>query len=308
MSLFVFFVNGFLESTNSTITVYEKHETKTNYQLSFMLKLLISQFLTTAIMYYVISLIFPGAMWEESGLIPQMSNLILVSSFMPIAQSVLCSIFELVKEKCFPPYSKQPYVPIHQDRLNQQLELQPFDLSSRYTHYIMQVFTISFFAYPMPFGTAVVLVAFLIEFFIDKYRLFLRCSLKDDFNYEMTKISSKLFMSSVWIYALGNFIFAYAFTRVISWPTIVSLTAATLFMVYLWMLPAEWEFTIQDNLLQYEQFSYHYCQRNNLFEHTYRNQNPASKLASGTSARKAHNWFVLQEDLPIVQNIQGIAR
>ena len=306
MSLFVSAVNGFLESTISNITAYEKHETKTNYQLSFMLKLLISQFITTAIMYYVISLIFPGNMWEQSGLIPQMSNLILVSTFLPIGMTILMSIYELIKEKCCPPYGKRPYVQIHQDRLNQQLQLPPFDLSSRYTHYIMQTFTISFFAYPMPFGTAVVVVAFILEFFIDKYRLFLRTSLNDDFNYEMTKVSSKLFMSSVWIYAIGNFIFSYAFTRIISWPCVVSLTAATLFMVYLWMLPAEWEFAIQDHLLQYELFSYHYCWQNHLFEHTYRNQNPASKLASGTSARKAHNWFLLQEDLPIVQKIRGI--
>lgn len=104
----------------------------------------------------------------------------------------------------------------------------------------MQVYTVSFFAYPMPYGTAVVLVAFLLEFWIDKWRLFNRCSLKDDFNYKMTKISSKLFMSSVWIYAVGNFIFAYAFTRRISWPSVVSLTAATLFMLYLWFLPSEW--------------------------------------------------------------------
>jgi len=36
-----------------------------------MLKLLASQFLNTAIMYYVISIyFFEGAMWNEDGLIP----------------------------------------------------------------------------------------------------------------------------------------------------------------------------------------------------------------------------------------------
>lgn len=83
-----------------------------------MLKLLISQFITTGIMYYVISLIFPGFMWEQSGLIPQMGNLILVSTFLPIGMTILMSIVDLIKEKCFPPYNKQPYVQIHQDRLN----------------------------------------------------------------------------------------------------------------------------------------------------------------------------------------------
>lgn len=157
----------------------------------------------------------------------------------------------------------------------------------------------------MPFGTALVLIASIVEFWIDKWRLFCRTSLKDDFNYEMTRISSKLFMSSVWLYAVGNFIFSYAFTGVIRWPNIVSLTAATIFMAYLWLLPAEWEFAIQEHMIQYETLSYHYCQHNNLFEHTYRNQNPASKMSSATSARKAGNWFMLQEDLPLVQNIRN---
>lgn len=101
-----------------TVTVYEKHETKTNFQLSFMLKLLISQFITTAIMYYVISLIFPGYMWEQSGLIPQMSSLILFSTFMPLGQSVICELKSIVMDKCFSPIGKEQNVPMHQDRLN----------------------------------------------------------------------------------------------------------------------------------------------------------------------------------------------
>jgi len=83
-----------------------------------MLKLLLSQFITTAIMYYALSYIFPGFMWEQGGLIPLMSNLILISTFLPIVQTIVCSIYDLIKEKWFPQYGKEPYVNIHQDRLN----------------------------------------------------------------------------------------------------------------------------------------------------------------------------------------------
>jgi len=76
-------------------------------------------------------------------------------------------------------------------------------------------------------------------------------------------------------------------------------------MAYLWLLPAEWEFAIQDNLIQYETLSYHYCWRNNLFEHTYRNQNPATKLSSGTFARRAGNWIHTPEEATLVQNIRN---
>ena len=117
----------------------------------------------------------------------------------------------------------------------------------------------------MPFGTAALLLAFTFEFFFDKYKLFLRSSLKDDFSYEMTKISSKLFMSSVWIYAIGHFTFSYAFTRTISYLSIGLVVLTTLFLVYLWILPSRWETAIQDILQQYEPLCYSYCLFRNMF-------------------------------------------
>jgi len=184
-----------------------------------------------------------------------------------------------------------------------EIELQPFDLASRYTHYIMQTYTISFFAYLMPYGTLVLIITFFLELYIDKLKLFYRSSLKDDFNYEMTRIASKLFMSSVWIYAIGNFIFGIAFTRQITWYNVISLSAATMFMIYLWLLPNSWEYVILDKIIQYEVENYDLCRQTNKFEHTYRNQNPASKLASTSGRKRALNWFTLPEDKAIVQNL-----
>jgi hypothetical protein len=85
-----------------SLTEYEKHESKTDYQLSFMIKLLISQFVTQSIMYYVISLLAPDLMWEASGLIPQMSNLIIVSAVMQTVFNFvnIGSIIQCVMNKC----------------------------------------------------------------------------------------------------------------------------------------------------------------------------------------------------------------
>jgi hypothetical protein len=60
-----------------------------------MIKLLISQFINTAGFYYFISLLFPGFMWEQSGLIPQMSNLIMVSSYMAVGLGIICPLLDL---------------------------------------------------------------------------------------------------------------------------------------------------------------------------------------------------------------------
>jgi hypothetical protein len=184
------------------------------------------------------------------------------------------------------------------------VELPSFRLAKRYTHYIMLTYKISFFAYIVPIGTFALVITFLLEFFIDKWTLFYRSSFKDDFNYEMTRISSKLFMSSVWLYAVGNFIFALAFTVQITWYSIIGLAAATLFVIYLWLLPSRWEFAIIDTFIQYEKPCYDLCTQNNKFEHTYRNQNPATKLSSTTSLHKAENWFMLEQDMPLVKNLR----
>jgi hypothetical protein len=168
----------------------------------------------------------------------------------------------------------------------------------------MQTYTISFFAYLMPYGTLVLIITFFLELYIDKWKLFFRSSLKDDFNYEMTRIASKLFMSSVWIYAMGNFIFGIAFTRQLTWYSVISLSAATIFMIYLWLLPNSWEFIILDKIMRYEAENYDLCKQTNKFQHTYRNQNPASKLASTSCSKRALNWFALPEDQPIIQNLQ----
>jgi hypothetical protein len=63
------------------------------------------------------------------------------------------------------------------------MELPPFDLASRYTFYILQTYTISFYAYIIPYGTPVMIIAFILGFISDKINLFCRSSLKDDFNF-----------------------------------------------------------------------------------------------------------------------------
>jgi hypothetical protein len=120
----------------------------------------------------------------------------------------------------------------------------------------------------------------------------------------MTRISSKLFESSVWLYAVGNFLFSYAFTRKIFIFDILALILTTLFMCYLWLLPKRLEFRMMDQFMQYEPYCYDFCRLTNRFEHTYKNQNPATKLMSGSAKRRADRWFMLKEDIPLVERIR----
>lgn len=146
------------------------------------------------------------------------------------------------------------------------------------------------------------ILLFSVEYLIDKMNLFCRTSLKDDFNFDMTRVATKLFESSVFVFALGNLIFSWQIEHHVSTYAVIGMVVATLFMVYLWLLPSRIENILVANLVRFEQFSYDYCKIMNRFEHTYRNQNPASRLSSLTAVKKMENWALLPEDLQMLQN------
>lgn len=51
--------------------------------------------------------------------------------------------------------------------------------------------------------------------------------------------------------------------------------------------------------------SYDYCRLTNKFEHTYRNQNPASKLSMDDGEWSRQKWVMLRGDLGVVRRIVG---
>jgi len=114
ISIFSNSVNSFLESVLPKVTEYEKHETKTYYQLSFMLKLLISQFINSVLMFFILSLVFPMPMWSPAGLLPQMANMFVVSALMMSLMSLVSPghLFQCIRNRRN--YSGKDRFPVHQ--------------------------------------------------------------------------------------------------------------------------------------------------------------------------------------------------
>ncbi len=67
-----------------------------------------------------------------------------------------------------------------------------FDMTSQYTYYILQVYTISFFASLIPYGSAIMLITFLVAFFTDKANLFWSSTVVDNYSFDMTRLATKL--------------------------------------------------------------------------------------------------------------------
>lgn len=57
-------------------------------------------------------------------------------------------------------------VPEFQINLNKAYEYVEFDIAQRYSYYIIQIFTASFYAYLVPIGIPVLVVVFFVQYWI----------------------------------------------------------------------------------------------------------------------------------------------
>jgi hypothetical protein len=83
-----------------------------------------------------------------------------------------------------------------------------FNMAERYSYYLLQVYTASFYSYLAPIGVIALVVIFFCQYWIDKYNLFTRSSLFVKFNYSLSRNVLVLFEGSILVFACGNVIFS----------------------------------------------------------------------------------------------------
>ena len=72
-------VNYGLSTLIKNLTRQERHLSRTNYILSLIIKTVISQFINTAVLYYVMSRILNDSFTSKVGLVLQVTSLFLIS-------------------------------------------------------------------------------------------------------------------------------------------------------------------------------------------------------------------------------------
>ena len=109
----------------SGLTSFEKHQTRSNHQASMIMKLLITQFTNSALVYYLITVISSRPFMTSAGLIVQVSSLILVSGFINIITNAVNIPYLMRKVKLWWKYryirfesKKNLEVPTFQVKLN----------------------------------------------------------------------------------------------------------------------------------------------------------------------------------------------
>ena len=96
-----------------------------------------------------------------------------------------------------------------QIRINKIYELTEFDIAGRYSYYILQLFTISFYAYLIPIGSLAVGVIICFQYWVDKINMFKRSCNKYNFSYTFSQNIIIVGELSLLIYAIGTLIFSF---------------------------------------------------------------------------------------------------
>lgn len=117
-----------------------------------------------------------------------------------------------------------------------------FDFTSRYSFYLVTLYTALFYSYLVPVGVPIVCIVFFIQYWIDKWTLFRRSSLKYHFGFFLSNETCKILESSVFVFALGNLIFStYLHDLRPNVLNLVGFGVATGFLVLVWITPKKME-------------------------------------------------------------------
>ena len=103
---------------------------------------------------------------------------------------------------------------------------------------MVTLYTALFYAYLVPIGIPTLIIIFCIQYWIDKFTLFKRCSLKNHFSYDLSIYVRRIFESSILVFALGNLIFSYYIEDYkFSALNIISLFIALVYTICVWIAP-----------------------------------------------------------------------
>lgn len=100
-------------------------------------------------------------------------------------------------------------MPTYQIRLNKDYEYPIFDIAGRYSYYLLQVYTCMFYSYLVPVGVLAVAVIFMIQFWIDKVRMFKLSSEYNEIGYFLSRMILKMFEGSLLVFTIGMIYILY---------------------------------------------------------------------------------------------------
>ena len=120
-SLVILCINFLLKSFLTVLSKWEKHKTRTMYTSSLIAKILISQFLNNAIIYWIVELLLPSNAAGNFSIVFNVGVLITLSGFLYVAINIINFKATIRAIKVWFKYRKMTdneKIPIFQSHLN----------------------------------------------------------------------------------------------------------------------------------------------------------------------------------------------
>jgi hypothetical protein len=205
-ALLVYVINTILAFFLDYLSVYEKHKTESDRQLSLNIKTIITQALNTVGTYAILYLIDPVNPLSQFGLVNKILNLVVVAGAVNLFYYIVLPVqlFKWLINKC----RYQPDKPVHmfQIELNRKVEYPPYNFTDAYAYYIIYTFVVSFYNFMVPLATPALIFFFALQYWLDKVNLFKRFSSPMDFSNNYTELMISLFEVSIVFFAVGHFL------------------------------------------------------------------------------------------------------
>lgn len=150
---------------------------------------------------------------SSMGLVTQIYNFIVVSGLVNLIHSFINKDDLWMRlKRWYIYYYRQNTDTVYtkfQISLNKEFELPEFNLVYKYSDYLVTLYTALFYAYLVPIGVPTICIIFVVQYWIDKFTLFKRSSLRNHFSFDLSIYVRRMFESSIFVFALGNLIFSY---------------------------------------------------------------------------------------------------
>lgn len=196
ISIFITVSNSILSITAQLLTIYQRLETKTKFNVSIAKFISVSLFLNSSVIPIVLQVMVYASgylrrIYENGGLLQNQNSLLLINVISPSLTQMLDipKMTKLVKRWHYEK-NKEKSV-LTQSQLNELYEDPEFEISMRYAVAINTVFSCGFYSPILPIGLIWGILSLLLQYYTSKYSLLRRrvvkTSMSSELSLEMTE-------------------------------------------------------------------------------------------------------------------------
>ena len=206
MSILVNIINYVLSYSIEILADMERHKTKSDRTGQLIIKIVITQTINTSIIYSVLYLMKPIAPLSTYGIVAKIKSLIVISGIISVLWTVFQPFMTLANFLNKRKYTDDKPINLFQIQLNQILEHPPFSFSAGYSFYIIYFYVTCWYGFMLPIGSAILVVIFILQYWVDKYNVFRRFSNPVAFGQDLVRLVIRSFEFSLFVFALGFYI------------------------------------------------------------------------------------------------------